>query len=165
VLAPLGVTPIPDALVSVERLGSRWWISAEASADPCRVDGTHAVPAAVIDHVRQLHAAGVQADYLRVLHEVPDPTWSPGQPLPVLVPPARSHRAADTAILAGVRAALAGAAVVARGAGSAAVGLASVAVSVAVMPVALLGDPILLAGREIGDDRVLWSELARWTWT
>lgn len=154
----LGVTPVPDQLVSIERLGSRWWISAEALADPCRVDDQHVAPEWVLDRLGRLHAAGVRPHYLRVLHEVPDPAWSPSQPPPVLVPAARSHRTADAALLAGIRASLAGAAAMTRG-------LASAAAAVATAPVVLLGDPILLGGRQIGGDRVLWGELTRWTWT
>jgi hypothetical protein len=164
-LEPLGVTPVPDRGVSFERLGRTWWISADPEVDPCRVDGQHVLPEEVLDRVGRLYAGGVRPHYLRVLHEVPDPAWSPGRPLPVLVPPARSLRAADAAILAGVRAVVTGAAAAAQGAGVVAGSLTSIAAVVAVAPIALLGDPILLGGVQVDADRVLWCELDRWTWT
>jgi hypothetical protein len=161
----LGTTPRPARDAEHVKIGGAWWLSVEACADPCRVRGRHAVPSRILGRLASLSEAGLELDYLRVLHEVPDAGWAPSHPLPDLVPGSPIHRQVDRALVLHTRDAVRIAAMAARASSGIAARLLRASVVVGATPVALLGDPVLLGGREVSHGQVAWVELARWRWS
>jgi hypothetical protein len=160
----VGTTPRPPRSEEYIRVGGTWWFGVEADTDPCQVGGHHHVPREVLERLMALSLSGLELDYLRVLHEVPDASWTPGATVPRLVPDPTVHRKVEAALVTGVIAYGRAARAIMESAGR----LARLGVSVGAVtltaPVALLGDPVLLGGRTVAHDTVAWVELARWDW-
>jgi hypothetical protein len=149
-----------------------WWIVSDYRRDPSVMEhGGIVVPRDVARFLGELRAAGARWDRTVLAHELP-PDWTPGQPLPRVVPEARTagikraEQAGDAgAALLDATARAAGHLAVTAATQGARTALAApgLLAAVAVGPMTL--DPVIMAGIDVpARQLVTWVELARWSW-
>jgi hypothetical protein len=170
-LSPVAVTALPPPVETRPSPNGTWWLAATFEADPVALSngGLTQAPPEVIDQLRALRAAGVDFDFIYILHELPG-EWTPGTPPPSMVLadaiPAEDRvvkiqEAVFTAGLEGLRTFAKGAG---RAAGLAARGaIAAGAVAGAAVAAAATFDPVVLGGiKDPESDRIAWFALAAW---
>lgn len=169
--ADLPLTAVTDPLPPVEvRRSPRgtWWLAATSDADPVTLsnDGVTKAPPEVVDRLRRLRAAGVDFDYIYILHELPD-TWTPGTPPPTMQ--LAGNRNVDSASVARLQeatftAGLGAARVTAKMLGIAARGALMAGTAMAgAMAAAIVYDPVVLGGiQDPESGRIAWVTLAAW---
>ena len=99
----LGLMPMPQ-LPSVRRAkdGAYWLFSDYLHDAGLQQDGFLAVPAAELRRLTMLRDAGLLVDDLLIAHELPR-SWTPGTPLPAIVPGAPQCTELDQRFEAGIR--------------------------------------------------------------
>ena len=113
--------------------------------------------------MRALRDAGVSVDLIWIGHELPA-SWSPGEPLPALVPDARRYRELDQRLERVVRTtfetSLAAVKTTARG-----IALGALGVGAAFASAGAGLDPVVLGGvRHPKEPVAAWTLLAQWHW-
>lgn len=166
---PLTAVTAPPPPVEIKRSPKgTWWLASTFDADPVAVSngGFTKAPPEVVAELRTLRAAGVDFEYVYVLHELPG-DWTPGTPPPKmrLAGSASSGAASvvkmqEAVFVAGFEALRA----TVKATGVAARGLAMAGAAVAVGAAeAVAFDPVILGGvRDPESDRVAWVTLAVW---
>lgn len=165
-LPQLGLSPLPEERTFWQAPTGSWWLFDSFERDPTaqQFGGRIPVPAEPHAKLTELQAGGLAADLIWIGHEL-DPDWSPGRPLPTLVPspPAGTTRPPGESPSTGAAFATHLAQALYRagqklGRGSLSFG-AAVGASLAEL------DPVVLGGvKHPRAPVVAWVELARWTW-
>jgi len=172
-LPVLGTSEEPDGDVYWQAPAGNWWLITDRRTDPtAALYGGVVVPEREREKLVELLREGFSPDRILVGHEFPL-DWSPGDPVPDLVPKAPSTKLVPRVSLeAAKRAEIAAAstqatlklgrvalsAIKALVVGAATVGLA---VGKAVSEL----DPIVMAGvRDPRTGAVTWVEVTRWSW-
>lgn len=162
------VTDPPPPIEFKQSPTGTWWVASSFDVDPIALSngGLTTAPPDVVAELRALRAAGVDFEFIFILHELPK-EWTPGTPIPrmQLAGTAGDDAAAvvnmQKAVLAAGLDALRATAQVA---GVAARGIATAgAVAVAGMAVGVALDPVVMGGvKDPGSDRIAWVPLAAW---
>jgi hypothetical protein len=167
----VGLTRVPSGPVWGRTPRGTWFYGSDFTEDP-GTDWRGRTPVKKEEwaKIRRLRDAGLQLDYVFVVHEVAA-TWEPGTPLPDLVPKPPKFRRADAMFEE-----------TARTAARAAVSLVDLAIAAfgsltAPRPAAQIGsydvgswgdydyDPVILGGVALPDGSgVVWYKLAQWEW-
>jgi len=146
-----------------------WWLAASSEADPVAISngGIAYAPPDVVENLRSLRAAGVDFDYVFVLHELPG-DWTPGTALPAMK---LAGSASGTPVVAAqeatfafgrelLQAAVRAAGVLAKGAATVGGGAAALAAGAAS---AIAYDPVVLGGiKDPNSDQIGWVVVAAW---
>lgn len=167
---PLAAVTDPPPPVEVRPSGNgTWWLASTFDADPVALSngGVTKAPREVVEGLQALRAAGVDFDYIYLLHELPA-EWTPGTPPPAMriawttddhgASVVKMQEAVFAAGLDGLRAAVKVAGIAIRGVATvgAVTGGAAVAGAIAY-------DPVILGGVEDPEsDRIAWFALAAW---
>jgi len=171
-LPVIGVSPPPSGQLLTRAADGTPWIISDYRLDPSFEEhGGVVVPRDVAAFLNELRAAGASWDRTLVAHQLP-PDWTPEQPLPRVVPEARTagirraERATDagSALLAATARAAGRLAVAAATTGARAAAAGTVGLALA-MAEAIVLDPVIVAGVDLSEEPlVAWVELARWSW-
>lgn len=166
-LSVLGAAPAPSGPLHWQAPTGNWWVINEFRSDPtAELYGGVVVPREVRVRLEQLLREGFAPDRILLGHELPR-EYSPGDPIPDLVPAKRSSEvlAPRHSPEMAIEAARQGAAAtigLARSAGKA-LALVAGAAAAAGLAVARL-DPIIVAGVEVEPGVFAWVEVDRWSW-
>ena len=158
----VGVTRIPREPMIQQTRNGTWFFACDFFDDPGLArDGGIAIPDLELRRLHALRDAGVKPDLIWIAHELPR-GWTPGQPLPALVPDAPHIRRLDETLERFVRVTTRTSFQVLRGV---TIGV-GVGVGLALAPLAAVGlDPVILAGIRHPEQPVAaWVKLAQWDW-
>lgn len=162
-LSVLAVTDPPPPIEIRRSPHGSWWLAANSDADPMALsnEGFTYAPSDVIDNLRLLRKAGVDFDYIFVLHEIPG-DWQPGTPLPKMKL-AGTGESTTAPVIAAQEATFEVGRQLLRAAGSvvgiAATGMAALAAGAA----SVAFDPVVLGGIEDPETgQIAWVGLAAW---
>jgi hypothetical protein len=159
----VGVTPIPTKPVVQQTAHGAWFFAAAYFNDPgLTQDGAIAVPERVLVELRALREAGLDADFVWIAHELPA-DWTPGQPLPAVVPDPKRVRDLDVDLERLVHRATSTWWRAARGLATGLVSVVGAAAAAAAEGPRL--DPVILAGIAHPTEPVaIWAKVAQWEW-
>lgn len=172
-LPVIGTSEEPDGDVYWQAPTGNWWLITDRRSDPtAALYGGVVVPDREREKLVELLRKGFSADRVLVGHEFPL-DWSPGDPVPDLVPKVPSTQLVPRPSLEAARRAEIAAASTRASAmlGRAALTATKALVVGAVAVGAAIGagfaalDPVLIAGvRDSRTGAVTWVEVARWSW-
>lgn len=163
------VTDPPPPIEFKQSPSGTWWLASSFDVDPVALSngGLTTAPPEVVAGLRSLRAAGVDFQFVFILHELPK-EWTPGMPIPQMQLAGSApgdgaaavvdvQKATFAAGLEALRATLKATGIAARG-----VAMAG-AVAVAGMAAGIALDPVVLGGvQDPGSDRIAWVPLAAW---
>lgn len=170
---PLAAVTDPPPPVEIKRSPKgTWWLASTFDADPVALSngGLTTAPPEVVAELRALRVAGVDFQFIYILHELPG-KWTPGTPPPRMrlagsstvdgAPVVKMQEAVFAAGLEALRATVKAAGIAARGLATAGVAVAAAGAAGAAGAVAF--DPVILGGvQDPESDRIAWVTLAAW---
>lgn len=161
------VTDPPPPIEFKRSPAGTWWVASSFDVDPIALanGGLTTAPPDVVAELRALRAAGVDFEFIFILHELPK-EWTPGTPIPRMQLAGTGDDAAAVVNMqkAVFAAGLDALRTTAQVAGIAARGVATAgAVAIAGMAVGVALDPVVMGGvKDPGSDRIAWVPLAAW---